>query len=161
MRAATARPFNAEDGLVEAGVVVYLPRLVRWRRPDEKKRVERPLFGDYLFAGLKAAQSLYDLEAVDGVHAVVRRGPDRQPQPVLFSDIVKVMARELAGEFDITRKIRKVPDQGDPVEITGGAFQGWPAKFVGLREDDRIEVLFGMFGRWTALVLPAADVRAL
>lgn len=175
VRCATRRERRAEEQLSEAGFAVYLPRLKRWNRVGKERRLkEEPLFAGYLFVGLytaerEGAQSLSHVEGVEAVHAVVRFGRDRYPHPIGFKDtdgsgwsIAGILRAELEGEFDRTRRdARKDPEPGSPVQIVGGSFQGFAATFVKRRDDERIEVLFSLFGRTAPLVLDPTEVGGL
>ncbi len=186
LRSATRREMDAEEGLVDAGFVVYLPRLIRWRRTSRiKVRIEAPLFGGYLFVGLSPAQDLADVMEIPGVHQVVKAIADADPVPVPFerqqhaprSELMEAMSQlddpepltlseilrlEVAGEFDKTRRDRrKDPPPGTHVEIIAGRFKGFQADFVHRRDDERIEVMFTLFGRSNPLVLKPEEVGGL
>lgn len=173
VRCATQQERRAEEGLIQAGFAVYMPRLRRWRRTSRlKTAVERPLFGGYVFVGLHPDQSLSDVERVEHVHAVVRFARERFPRPLPFRPegapnpdnptISEILGAELNGDFDKTRRDRrKDPDPGAPLMITGGRFKGFPASFVARRPDERIEVMFQMFGRSNPLVLKPEEVGGL
>lgn len=161
VRTASRRERDAEAGLIEAGFVVYVPRLIRWQRTSrDRKRVEQPLFVGYLFAGLQPWQSVMALEAVERVHGVVRFGPERAPADVAYSEVRKFLKLERSGKFDKTRK-RKDPEPGAPIGIVAGPFEGHVVSFLGRRSDERIEVLRAMFGRQTVLVLNEEDVDGM
>jgi transcription antitermination factor NusG len=162
VRAATRQEKRAEAGLVEAGMAVYVPRLARWQGcGKDRVRVERPLFDGYLFAGLGARHGLYDLTRIDAVHGVVRFSAEAHPRPLAYSQVAVILRQEMAGKFDKTLKIRPLPPAGAPVQITGGQFQGFSATFVQMRTDERVEVLFQMFGGKSTLVLGRDQVRGL
>jgi transcription antitermination factor NusG len=161
VRTATRREERAVEALVEAGFAVYLPRLIRWRRAPlgRRKRAPGPLFDGYLFVGFTERQAFAECEAVEAVHAVVRFSRHIPPTPLPFGIIAGILAKEEAGEFDRTRRNKADdPTPGTPVAITGGPFQGFPATFVQRRADERIEVLFSLFGRASPLVLAEAEV---
>jgi len=159
LRSATRQEKRAEACLIDAGIAVYVPRLCRWTSGGKDRvKVERPLFDGYLFAGLAPEHTLYGAEEVEGVYGAVRFSREVSPRPVPFGQIHRVLKAELAGEFDKTSKIRKLPQPGERVAIIAGQFQGFPAEFVRLRADERIEILFQMFGRWSPLSLKAAEV---
>lgn len=162
VRTATRREERAVEALVEAGFAVYLPRMIRWKRAalGRRKRVPAPLFHGYLFVGFTERQSFKECEAIDAVHAVVRFSRHIAPTPLPFGIIAGILASEAAGEFDRTRRNKTDdPEPGAAVEITGGPFQGFPATFVQRRSDERIEVLFSLFGRAAPLVLEENEVR--
>jgi transcriptional antiterminator RfaH len=164
LRTATNRAAKAEEALVEAGFAVYLPRLIRWGRAGPLKvRVEKPLFPGYLFVGLNQSQGLYAALASDFVHNVLRPASDRDPYAIPFAEIAEVLQAELAGEFDKTRRARKLPEAGEPIDIIGGQYKGFPAKFSELvmdekHERERVKVLFRMLGKWNELTLKPNQV---
>lgn len=163
IRSATRRELTAEEGLVEAGFAVYLPVMTVKRRLGRRKvRINRALFPGYMFVGLGDGQGLYGVEAVEAVHAVVRFSRERDPQRLRFPLIQTILAQQLEGAFDRTRKDRrKDPERGEPIDIIAGQFKGFPAEFVLRRPDDRIELLLTMFGRKTKLVLDPEKVAGL
>lgn len=171
VRTASSREQAAEDALVASGFAVYLPMMARWQRglSRERRRVERPLFGSLMFVGMLPTQSMYLVEAIEAVHAVVRFGADRNPLTVPFGPprpgagcIRDILERERAGDFDKTRRDkRKDPARGAGVQIVGGPFTGFSATFVERREDERIEVLFSLFGRTSPLVLEQDQVAGM
>jgi transcription antitermination factor NusG len=149
-RVAGRREHKAEAALIEAGLAVYLPRTTRKRRkgPD-KIRVEEALFGGYLFAGVVAGrQTIGNIEGADElVYRVVRFSGASIPRPIPFRIIAAIHDQELAGEFDATHSHRKAdPDPGAKVNIIGGMWQGFPAKFVGRDDADRVKVLMKVIG---------------
>lgn len=158
VRSATRQEKRAEESLMEAGLPVYLPRFTRWRRhAGRKHRVHLPLLPGYLFVGVRneaPGDQAHDLQlilAAEWVHDLVRFSKDRMPVAAPFKDIRRFLEQEQAGEFDRTGKTREDPAKDDPVQITGGKFQGFPAKFVKRRPNERIELLVQMFGRWSTL----------
>lgn len=162
LRSVTRQEFVAEAALIDAGFPVYLPRRTVWKRLGAERkgeRVERPLCPGYLFAGLAEAEDLATVEALDGVHAAIRFIKGRVPVPVPLLAFQDMLNGEIAGEHDMTRPTRRNdPPEGAEVQIVGGKFMGWPAKFVERREDDRIKLLFKMLGKWSPLVVDEDEV---
>jgi transcription antitermination factor NusG len=147
-RVAGRREHKAEAALVEAGMTVYLPRLVCKRRagPD-RNRVEEALFAGYLFVGA-ANRTIKEMEAANGVYRIVRFQREADPRPLPFALIQDILGQELAGEFDNTRSNRRRdPPEGTAVELVGGKFQGFPARFVRRDPDDRVRLLLRMCGK--------------
>ena len=164
VRAATRREHVAEASLIDAGLAVYLPRSIGKRRIHQKReQVERSLFPGYMFVGLwPEDQALMDVEGCDGVHAVVRFGRLRDPSPISFSVIRHILQSEIDGEFDSARADRRLdPPEGTEINLIGGKLQGFPAKFVKRRDDDRIEILFRMLGKWSPHVVDPEDIGGL
>lgn len=158
-RAATCQEDRAEANLIEAGFAVYVPRIAYWKRLSRiRKRAERPLFGGYLFVGVGAGQAVGQAIDIEGVHNFIRIGG--VPRQVAFAPIAALAEQEVAGEFDHTRRDkRKDPEPGTPVNLIGGRFRGWPAKFHERREDERVEVLMTMLGKESPLVVDPEDVE--
>lgn len=163
LRSATRQEFLAEEALIGAGFPVYLPRRTVWKRVGTERkgeRIDRPLCPGYLFAGLTEAEDLAVVEALDGVHAAIRFIRGREPVPVPLRAFQPLLKGEIAGEHDETRPNRRNdPPEGAEVRLVGGKFMGWPAKFVGRREDDRIKLLFKMLGKWSPLVVGEEEVE--
>lgn len=161
LRSATRQERRAEAGLIEAGLAVYVPRLTRWHRiRRDRFRIEQPLFGGYLFVGLGPGQSLYGIEDIDGVHAPVRFARDAAPRALNFAAITGLVDQELTGAFDRTRRDRsKDPAPGTAVRLVGGRFRGFDATFVERRDDERIQLMFHLFGRASPLVVDPEDVE--
>lgn len=161
LRSATRQWKRAMASLTELGLAHYVPMETRWRRTARiKERIETPLFGDYLFAKLEDADFWKASEA-DGVHAILRtKGEYPRPIPVPAMLVEAIRQSEADGLFDKTAtRLRKDPEKGASINIIGGQFQGFPAQFVERRKDERIQVLFQMFGRWSPLTLKADQVH--
>lgn len=162
VRSATRSEARAEEGLIEAGFPVYVPRMAYWRRVHGvKHRVERPLLGGYLFVGARSRNQDRDahdadLTAINGleyVHKVVSFAFGMAPRPAPFSEIRKILEQEQAGDYDktIKEKRRFEPVRDQPVRVTTGSFQGFPAKFSEWSDGERVKVLQHMFGRWMTM----------
>lgn len=153
---------RAEKALLEAGFTVYAPRMVYYDRIRGRRvRRERPLLPGYVFVGMAPGAGASALEG-DFILDVVRAPGSGRPAPIAFAELEVILLQDRAGEFDRTRRRKgHDPEAGTPVEITGGTFTGFPAKFVMRRPDDRIEVMFMLFGRESPLVLDENEVGGL
>ena len=175
VRAATRQEKRAEEGLIEAGFPVYLPRLIRWRRNRRTKtKIEGALLPGYMFVGCRSRvldRDAHDADMnaiaeIEFVHAVVRSSALRAPQPAPFlgnMGVYSILQQELDGEFDKTlrRKRRPDPNPDDPVRVLYGSFSAFPAKFVERTENDRVKVLMHMFGRWVSMTYDANDIEGM
>lgn len=168
VRSATRREGRAEQSLLEVGLVVYLPRYTRWRRhAGRKEKIEQALLGGYMFVGVRAeekacAQDLQSITNAEGVHAVVKFTSDRAPLPLPFGQLVSILKQELDGDFDRTGKKRsKDPERGTLLKLIGGKFSGFPARFMERTEDDRVKVMFQLFGRESPMLVKPEDLEGL
>lgn len=146
---ATFREMAAEKHLIEAGFVVYLPRLARWRHICARKvRVERPLVPGYMFGAVARGAVPTVLSQVEAVSSVVRLDPDRPASPAPFGEIWTLLQLERLGTFDATlSKPKRALEKGELVRITEGKFAGQYAEFLRLRGRERVNVLINGLGR--------------
>lgn len=176
LRCATRREKDAEESLIDAGFVCYLPREARIRRKAGKKyRVEQALLPGYIFAGLRSIDcdqlghdtdfntilGTGDQRPLHGIHDFVRSAAGRRPvrAPFLGKESISALVHmEIAGDFDRARKVKEMPEKDTLVTVDRGKFQGWPAKFKGEDAKGRINLLMQMFGRWTKITLDRDDV---
>lgn len=159
-RTATRQERRAEEGLTQAAVPFYLPRLTRWWRVGGRKRkVTQSLFEGYFFVGLADGRSMYGISDIAGVCGLVRFGYET-PRPVDFGPIALTVAAERNGLFDKTGVAVKVFSPGEAIVITGGKFAGYTAEFVHMAAQDRVSVLVDMFGRKTPLKLKLGQIES-
>lgn len=173
--------FRAEEALREAGLDAWCPReKVFRRRQGRKHKVTLPLLPRYLFVGLQPTahgpagpEFPFDLvRLADGVDGIV--GISGAPVEVPYGEFDPELTRldrarspslclaqlrqlEANGLFDRTGA-RREPMKGEAVEIVGGQFQSYPARFQAMKGTDRVRVLFQMFGRWSPLELKVEQV---
>lgn len=159
LRASTRQETRAVASLAELGLDAYCPNLTRWRRTSRvKTKVQAPLFVGYVFACLTDDDFPTATDA-EGVHKILSSaaGP-LKINPMIVDALRKA---EASGEFDKTRRTKPDPTPGAKVAIVAGKFQGFPAEFVKRRPDERVEVLFQMFGRWSPLTLKAEEIGGM
>lgn len=128
------------SSLRERRFCAYLPleRHWNWVR-GHKHLVERPLLVGYVFIGLTAGQSIYDLDDVAGLDGVMMSGG----QAAVLDPwvVLQIAALEAAGTFDHSWGRRATMTPKQLVRVVGGQFAGWMAEVV---EDhgDKVRVRF-------------------
>lgn len=143
------------------GIASYLPHSIRWVVRN-RKRVMRidPLMPRYCFIGFTGPANFWALKSCDGVESLVRF--DGEPVRVPVGVIAAFVERELAGEFDETRK--KAPQAafkaGQAVEVASGPFTGLVAAVTRCKPGERVHVLLDLMGRKTAMQVNVGDLRA-
>lgn len=159
-RVTARREARAEEGLIEAGFVVYTPCMTVWRKHGRKRsQVQQALFDGYLFVGVADDQTLAAVTKVEGVHNLPRFS-ERGPRAVSYAKMVKLLRAELAGGFDQTRRqAAPVLGHGDWVRVAGGPFSGFPAKVLKLSAKGRVRVLVTLFGRSSRITVDGADLE--
>jgi len=165
---------RAQLGLRRAGYQTYLPQTKRWVVHARKKEVkENPLFPRYLFIGLRPGQDFFKMRGVDGVEGLVRDGygsPARIPVPEPregqerpIHPLARLLEREMAGEFDLTRLPDVGPQYrpGEVVRLTVGAFADLQATVTAMLSKGRVEVLIDMLGRGAKVRLKATELQRM
>lgn len=139
------REKRAEVALRERGFDAYMPAETRWRRHARtKSAVQRPLFTRYLFVGVQPGQSFHDIATADGVACIV--GVMGAPKAIDYAFVEDLKAKQTMGAFDHTlvRKITFNPK--DPIQIIGGAFQGFLGEIMRVEGDHRVRVMLKGLG---------------
>ena len=141
---------KALNGLIECGISAYLPCEVRWMRHARKKeRLALAMFPGYLFVGITARQSLYDVRSVDGVFGVVGQ---TVPLPLTQAGIrwlVALRSSELAGDFDRTKPSVREFAKGQKLRITEeGPLKGQVGTMVEMTSDKRVRVMLNAAIGW-------------
>lgn len=154
IRSATRQEERVVNALAEHGLKgedVYLPRETRWWRLGRVRRArDCPLLPGYLFVHI-AADKLWRIERLDGVHAVLRRSGafgERQPVPVAASFLAELHAAERAGLFDRTKTARGVRVvKGEKVRIAEtAALAGWVGEIMAAKRNGKVAVLLSAIG---------------
>jgi transcriptional antiterminator RfaH len=152
---------RAAIALDRKGVASYLPQSVRWIVRNRKRdmRVDA-LMPRYLFVAFKPTDSFWALRSCDGVESVVRF--DGEPVRVPTAIIAAFVEREMAGEFDETRKREPVAafKAGQVVEVTQGPFTALVATVAHCKPGERVHVLLDLMGRKTIAQMDVGDLRA-
>lgn len=150
---------KALENLLRQGYPAYLPRYrTEIRHARRLQTVLRPLFPRYLFAGIdRTAMRWRPILSTVGVSDLVRSGDE--PLPVASELVEALRAQEGAGAFDALAR-RRLPQIGELVRISTGAFDDMVGRLVDLRDQDRVVVLLDLLGRKVRAQIPAASVEA-
>jgi transcription antitermination factor NusG len=142
----------AEASLVRAGLVTYLPLLLRWPRPVVGSAIT-PMFPGYVFVQV-APLDLHRVGRCAGVHGLVTFGG----VPPQLDDAVIVFLRDREGRDGIIRASPLAP--GSEVVITEGPLRGVVAVLERrLTGRQRVLVLLDILQRSTRVEMPAMWVR--
>ena len=134
---------------------VFLPRL-RFKRSRRQGPVwvTEALFPNYLFARFNWQESLRSVLHSRGVAGVVHFGDS---WPMVPDELINEL-RATFGEKE-THVISPVPDVGDEIQISGGAFHGLLAVVTHVMPArERVKVLFDFLGRQTTVEVKIADL---
>jgi transcriptional antiterminator RfaH len=138
------------------GYETYLPRL-RERRVSHGRRitVTPPLFPGYCFIWITL--QWHSARWAPGVASIIRGGecPAKVPDTV----IAEIRSREVDGLINLPKPL-SAPGlrPGARVKILGGPFCGFVATLVGLRPQQRCEVLLQLLGSQQRVMLPKGDI---
>lgn len=170
IRTATRQEHKVVEGLREMAqehkleTDVYLPCETRWNRLGRVKKPKQvPLLAGYLFVMIDP-QSLWRVEQVFGVYAVLRTsgGADRQAAIIPAEFLGDLRLAEYQGAFDLTKaKTGSAIEKGSTVRLTGGPFSGFVGEIVELRGKDRVSVMLSLFGHQAPIVVKKSQVETL
>ncbi len=152
LRAQRKREHVAAAQIAAEGIEVYLPR-IRFRRATCRGPVwfTEALFPNYLFARFELVSWLRKIHHTRGVQGVVHFG-ERWPA---VPDQAIAELRAIVGGNEV-RVIGNGFETGEPVLISGGAFNGLSAVVMRVMPaKQRVAVLMDFLGRQTAVELPA------
>lgn len=174
IRTATRQEQRAMASLIEAEFSCYLPTETRWRRtPGVKEKASYPLLAGYLMVDCEPTDC-GDILKLDGVHQFIRyirADGEPAPMPIPTAEVMKLKARQDAGEFDLTRPSArerkrqearaKAMKRGAAVRLTEGPFAGFIGKVIEMRASDRA-ALVGVetFGRITPVEVASEHLDA-
>ena len=132
--------------LERQGFDVYLPRFMR--RIKHARRTSwqpRPLFPNYIFVAMSAAQQRW--RAINSTVGIAHLICDaRGPVPVPVGVVEGIREGEDVTGLALTG--RKVPfAEGAKVEIMSGAFADHVGRFVTATDDERVVILLDLMGR--------------
>lgn len=155
-----ARPGGEEravENLLRQGYAAYLPTLLRVRSHARRREaVRRPLFPRYLFVGFDPAVTPWrPILSTAGVSDLVRGGG--RPLPVPGALVDEIRERERGGGFDVDPAVSRLRP-GDPVRIASGPFADAVARFVAMRDAERVTVLLGLLGREVSACVGAGEL---
>ena len=149
----------AVEHLKRQGFRVWLPiceRIIRHAR--KSKRVRRPLFPGYLFIKLdfKTAQ-WRSINGTVGVIRIVSFG--QEPAPVACQFITALQEVEQSNGLVVENDGALL--LGQDVEILAGPMAGSIAKLLSLGNNDRVNVLLGMLGRFVKVQVMREHIVSL
>lgn len=113
---------KCEDNLREQSLEVFLPKLAvvrRWKN-GVRKRVEEPLFPNYLFARVSERDRIRVLETAGIVRSVMFDGKLAE----LSDEEIEQLRITQQNPEEISRILYPIPAVGDHVEVQDGPFQG-------------------------------------
>jgi transcription antitermination factor NusG len=143
------------DSLTRGGFEPYYPRIREHRRlrTGRKVVVTPALFNGYVFIVVQA--QWYAARWAPGIIGLVMDGvvPGRVPDWVIDD----LRSRERDGCVMLDEEPRLRPD--DPIRVTSGLFSGAMGLFVGMRPQQRVEVLLTFLGSQRSAVLQASAVE--
>lgn len=148
---------NAEQraltNLERQGYSAYLPRITRQRRHARKvETVLRPLFPRYLFVRLDVSRDVWrPILSTFGVSSLIQRG--ERPAPVPDGIIEALERQEQQGDLkELAPQLNL--KAGEAVEVKEGPFAELIARFVRLKDNERVIVLLDLLGRKVNATLP-------
>src|SRR5262245_21203059 len=117
--------------LADKGYRCFVPMKKVWvSHARVKQAKEKPLLGRYVFVELDSEnQSFMPVTTTPGVEAVISNAG--APWPVPREDVLDLLERYLAGEFNETRG---GPPIGARVAIVEGKFENWLATVTGIEK---------------------------
>ena len=122
--------------------------------PTELKRA---LFPRYLFVGLSADRSCWDLLQVDGVEYLLQN--NGVPSVVPYAAIEDLRVGLDMGLFDLAEDTPPTFRAGEDVRIAIGAHANFPARVRAMLPDGMAEIVTRIFDREVDLTLPLDRLR--
>lgn len=174
IRTATRQEQRAMASLIEEKFSCYLPTETRWSRtPKVKEKASYPLLAGYLMVDCEPTDWAYILK-LDGVHQFIRyirADGEPEPMPIPTAEVMKLKARQDAGEFDLTRPSArerkrlearaKAMRKGASVKLMDGPLAGFIGKVVEMRMSDRAALVdVELFGRITPVEIASEHLDA-
>ncbi len=149
----------AEHHLLDQNFDVYVPRFKKLRRHARKvDEVLAPLFPRYIFV-CESDNGVW--RNVNGTRGVVYVLTGSDNHPCFLSDrLIQQLKAQENDEGLVPLDILLQFIKGERLEILEGAFEGQTARFNGLDDKLRVQVLLNFLGREMKLALPSYEVRA-
>lgn len=142
-RAAPMAERKVLEALRDRRITAYVPMSRFYRRIHGVRRlVERPLLVGYVFIGLAAHQSVYDLSLIDGIEGTLQS--DGATAWVSPWAVLQIAAMEAAGQFDHTVK-GKTFCQDQMVKVITGWATGHTAQIVEVKDGTLMVRFEGVF----------------
>lgn len=153
---------RAHMGLAAEGFRAFLPQITKWKRHARISTIgNEPLFPRYLF--VEADFNLQPITAIhetNGVESIIAN--QGVPSSIYGGFILKLLERQLKGEFDLTR-IEETGRQeypvGAQVKIMDGKYEDAIGHIEKFPSDKRAEILISIMGRKVRETLALAQVR--
>ena len=147
----------AMNNLIERGLEVYLPRYAKRRRHARRvEMVKAAFFPGYLFVRVDFDMiSSRAISMAPGVVRIVAFGAERAP--VRDRIIAALRARE--DERGLIRMRADDFAAGETVRVEDGAFGDQVGLCCGVRDGERVMVLFQLLGRAVRATVPANALR--
>jgi transcription antitermination factor NusG len=133
----------------------YFPQFIE-RDRRHQLAVARPLFPGFLFVHI--GEQWYCLLSTFGVIGAIMRGdcPDTMPDRAIY----QLHMREApTGYIDLPAAPPRVRISGQ-AKITKGPLQGHTGLVTGMRDNERVKVLFDILGRKTEVLVAERDLIA-
>jgi transcriptional antiterminator RfaH len=136
-------------------LIVYLPE-VRRRLAGHLRHA--PFFPGYLFVQTNLREvALSQINAVPGILRLVAFGELPQPVPAQVVEEVRLQVDDLNARGGLMPHSFQ---PGDTLRLTGGAFRGLNAVFLGpLKPSERVQVLIEFLGSLRKLELPVDQIE--
>ncbi len=147
----------AMNNLIERGLEVYLPRYAKRRRHARRvEMVKAAFFPGYLFVradlGLTSSRAI---SMAPGVVRMVAFGADLAP----VGDQIIAALRAREDEHGLIRMRADDFAAGETVRVEEGAFGDQVGLCCGVRDRERVVVLFQLLGRAVRATVPANALR--
>jgi transcriptional antiterminator RfaH len=148
----------AFQNLIQQGFEVYYPRFKKIRRHARKvDEVLSPLFPRYIFVSIDT--EVHAWRTVNGTRGVVYiLSKDNVPQSMPYSVIESLKAKENENGI-VPIESLSLFSEGDLVEITKGAFQGYKAHFEKFNGNQRAMILLEFLGRPMKVPISVGDIK--
>jgi transcriptional antiterminator RfaH len=152
---------RAQMGLSAAGFRAFLPQVTKWKKHARISTVGKvPLFPRYLFVEADFnKQSITDIHQTHGVESIINN--NGVPSSIYGEFIVRLLERQLRGEFDNTRD--EVGRQNYPIGariiIAEGKWEDAIGVIERFKGGQRAEILVSIMGRKMRQTLELANMR--
>lgn len=167
---ATLQPFGerlAVENCSQQGFEPYSPRCLDQRVVKGRKvEFEAPLFPGYLFVKLTDRwRSLFGTKGITGL--ILDGDPTSEfavPMRIRTSEIARIRSAEVDGVIIIEprARARRRFAKGDQVRTKAGtAMENRIGVVSGETRQDRLKILFGMFGREVGVYVRESDLTAI
>ena len=134
----------------------YLPLRKTFRKwSDRVKRIEEPLFPNYLFVRM-AANEKHNILSADGAVRLVSFGG--KPIPVKESEITKIRNLESIGK-DIT--LERLGRVGEKVRVIRGILAGYEGELLRDPKTPRLLVKLAVLNQGVSVEISARDVEPI